>query len=186
MNDAKAYRVERASSTGWSTIVHEIQCCVVRDGLESYRAGDRIFYRVTAVKRGPFLVLPPPALSNVITIGLGRPPTDTTTGRLPTDTTTGRLPADTAAAGRTDVRSAVVAPPTRIKVGGSTNPGKSASFASLHLQSPRWLSLDPSIATVNSQGRVVGRAAGFAYIVAIGLTPDGSVASMVQRVNVKR
>jgi hypothetical protein len=62
--------------------------------------------------------------------------------------------------------------------------GKTSSFTSLRLRQPRWLSLNEAVATVDTEGRVRARSPGFTYIVAIGVTPQGSIASMVKRVDV--
>jgi hypothetical protein len=104
----------------------------------------------------------------------------TTPSVVATDTATTTPPVTTT------VRPAVVAAPSTMKVGDPVlKLGGSSSFTNLALRKPRWLSLDESIATVDSQGQVRARAAGFTYIVAIGTTTDGSVASMVKRVDVR-
>jgi len=200
------YLVERATNPNdkrpsWVKIATGIRCCRTYDQLDTIPAGTRIVYQISAVSRTPFTSQT--GISNQIVIGprpstdatggqaptdttTGQGPTDTTAGRPPTDTATGQAPADTTKPAATNVRPAEVAPPGKIRVGGSLNLGKSSTFTRLGLRKPRWLSLDESKATVNSRGRVSGIAAGFTYIVAIGLTPDGSVASMVQRVDVAR
>jgi hypothetical protein len=117
------------------------------------------------------------------------PRADTVPCRSPTDTIKRgpRWPQfDTATVSRAKVRPAVLALSVTIQVGGSLTAGSSPTFTGLRLRNPRWLSLAESIATVSTRGKVLGRAAGSTYIIAIGLTPDGSVASMVQRVNVVR
>ncbi|HEX7336042.1 MAG TPA: Ig-like domain-containing protein [Gemmatimonadales bacterium] len=159
------------------------RCCRIRDQLDNVKTGTPIRYRVTAVKTNG--MVSSPGVSNEVTIQ-PEPTTDTTAGTQPTDTTGGQAPTDTATAARVNVRPAVVPAPVRLKLGGSLNLGRSPSFTNLQLKKHRWLSLDDSKATVDSRGKVLGRAPGFAYIIVIGLAPDGSVASLVQRVDVKR
>lgn len=126
-------------------------------------------YRVTAVdSKG---MQSQPAMSNEITTP-SVATSDTVTTPPATPTTT--------------VHPAVVAEPSTIKVGDPLlKVGGSPSFINLQLQKTHWVSLDESIATVDSKGQVRARAAGFTYIVALGTTPDGSVASMVKRVDVR-
>lgn len=209
------YLVERTQITDnrpptWVQVRTGVNCCRTGELLHGYPAGVRIRYRISVVK--PNVFTGRTGLSNEITIAPGpwtdttgvrempadttsdRLPADTTTGQTPTDTTAGRpptdttaqAPADTTTPATTNVRPAAVAPPARLKVGGSVTLGKSSTFTGLRLRKARWLSLDESKATVDSRGKVLGRAAGFTYIVAIGLAADGSVASMVQRVDVAR
>jgi hypothetical protein len=169
------YRVDRATvtSTGpgsWVTINLVSTCCGLSDGLGGYPPGTRVVYRVTAVdSKG---MQSQPTMSNEIT----------TPSVVATDTATTTPPATST----TTVRPAVVAEPSTIKVGDPLlKVGGSSSFTNLQLQKTHWLSLDESVATVDSKGQVRARAAGFTYIIAIGTTPDGSVASMVKRVDVR-
>jgi len=200
------YLVQRAKITdgrpsSWEQVATGVSCCRGNDRLDAHPEGARFRYRISAVK--PSFLTADPVISNEITLGpgpstdttTGRPPTDTTTGQAPADTTTGRPPADTttgqaptdtATATRTNVRPAVVPAPARLKVGASLDVGKKSFFTSLRLGKGRWVSLDESRATVDSRGKVLGRAVGLTYIIATGLTPDGAVASVVQRVDVVR
>jgi hypothetical protein len=185
------------------------RCCGIQDRLPDYPAQTRLQYSVVSLHG----IMRSGGMSDALTVGssttndsatghagagdstAGRAPTDTTAGQPPVDTTASQPPADTSgghaatdssAAPRTDVRPAVVPPAARVKVGGSLLLGKTSALTGLHLQTPRWSSLNESVATVDSRGRVVGRAAGFTYIVAVGLTRGGAVASLVQRVDVGR
>lgn len=169
------YPVQRGivTSTGPGTwqLVNDIRtCCGFSDKLDAYPPGTRVVYRVTAVdSKG---MQSQPAMSNEIT----------TPSVATTDTATTTPPATST----TTVRPAVVAEPSTIKVGDPLlKVGGSSSFTNLQLQKTHWLSLDESVATVDSKGQVRARAAGFTYIVAIGTSPDGSVASMVKRVDVR-
>jgi hypothetical protein len=168
-----SYRVERVTVTGTSpgsSVVNVVYTGGLSDGLGAYPAGTRVVYRVTAMNSTG--MQSQPAMSNEITI-----PSVATT-----DTVTTTPPATST----TTVRPAVVAEPSTIKVGDPLlKAGGSSSFTNLQLQSTHWLSLNESVATVDSKGQVRARAAGFTYIVAIGTTPDGSVASMVKRVDVR-
>ena len=93
----------------------------------------------------------------------------------------------TATTGTTKVLPAVVAPASKLRVGDQLlKLVSSSNFTDLHLSQPHWISLDEAIATVDARGMVRGRSPGFTYIVVTGLTPDGSVASMVGRVDVAR
>jgi len=168
------YRVERVTVTGTSpgssVPVNVVYTGGLSDGLGAYPAGTRVVYRVTAMNSTG--MQSQPAMSNEITI-----PSVATT-----DTVTTTPPATST----TSVRPAVVAEPSTMKVGDPLlKAGGSSSFTNLQLQKTHWLSLDESVATVDSKGQVRARAAGFTYIVAIGTTPDGSVASMVKRVDVR-
>ena len=168
------YRVERVTVTGTSpgssVPVNVVYTGGLSDGLGAYPAGTRVVYRVTAMNSTG--MQSQPAMSNEITI-----PSVATT-----DTVTTTPPATST----TTVRPAVVAEPSTMKVGDPLlKVGGSSSFTNLQLQKTHWLSLDESVATVDSKGQVRARAAGFTYIVAIGTTPDGSVASMVKRVDVR-
>jgi hypothetical protein len=120
--------------------------------------------------------------------------TATDTTRTASDTTKG--PGDSTAATSSDttspadtrvnVHSSVVARPGRVKVGATLDLGRGSTFTGLHLQKARWLSFNEAKATVDSRGKVLGRSAGLAYIMVVGLAPDGAIASMVQRVDVAR
>jgi hypothetical protein len=169
------YLVERATVTStspgtWLTVYGPGACCGFSDNLAGFPPGTRVIYRVTAVdSKG---MRSQPAMSNEITT-LSVTATDTATTTPPATATTA-------------VRPAVVAEPSTMKVGDPLlKLGGSSSFTNLQLQSTHWLSLNESVATVDSKGQVRARAAGFTYIVAIGTTPDGSVASMVKRVDVR-
>ena len=173
------YLVERAQITDnrpptWVQVRTGVNCCRTGELLHGYPAGVRIRYRISVVK--PNVFTGGTGLSNEITIAPG-PWTDTTGGQVPTDTAGGQeVPTDTTT-GR---------PPTDTATGQAPADTTKPTTTNVVPRKPRWLSLDESKATVNSRGRVSGIAAGFTYIVAIGLTPDGSVASMVQRVDVAR
>jgi hypothetical protein len=169
------YPVQRGivTSTGsgtWQPVNDIRTCCGFSDKLDAYPPGTRVTYRVTAVdSKG---MQSQPAMSNEIT----------TPSVVAIDTATTTPPATPT----TTVRPAVVAEPSTIKVGDPLlKVGGSSSFTNLQLQKTHWLSLDESVATVDSKGQVRARAAGFTYIVALGTTPDGSVASMVKRVDVR-
>jgi hypothetical protein len=168
------YRVERVTVTGTSpgssVPVNVVYTGGLSDGLGAYPAGTRVVYRVTAMNSTG--MQSQPAMSNEITI-----PSVATT-----DTVTTTPPATST----TTVRPAVVAEPSTMKVGDPLlKVGGSSSFTNLQLQSTHWLSLNESVATVDSKGQVRARAAGFTYVIAIGTTPDGSVASLVTRVDVR-
>jgi hypothetical protein len=173
------YQIERASFSGanpssWLPLPAPSTCCLL-DNLAGVAAGSHVLYRVRA--QGSSGVPSPPSLSNEIVIGTTTP-SDSTAG----NTGGGALPAG----GDTRVRPAVVGQPSTLKVGDPDLPlGSSPSFTSLGLQSPHWLSLDGSIATVDYRGRVRARASGVTYIVALGMSGDGSVASMVTRIDVR-
>jgi Bacterial Ig-like domain (group 2) len=124
-----------------------------------------------------------PGVSNEITVPTS--PADTT-GQTSSTDTTGSGAADSSSGARTNVRPAVVVPGVKIKVGGTLKLGRSASFTSLGLTGAHWISLDESKASVDSRGQVQARSAGVTNIIAIGTTAEGSVASMVQRVEVTR
>ena len=169
------YPVQRgivtSTSPGTWQLVNDIRtCCGLTDKLDVYPAGTRVIYRVTAVdSKG---MQSQPAMSNEITI--------------PSVVAIDTAPTTPPATSTTTVRPAVVAEPSTIKVGDPLlKAGGSSSFTNLQLQKTHWLSLDESVATVDSKGQVRARAAGFTYIVAIGTTPDGSVASLVKRVDVR-
>ena len=173
------YLIERASFSGtspssWLPLPAPSTCCLL-DNLAGVAAGSHVLYRVRA--QGPNGVLSPPSLSNEVVIGTTTP-SDSTAG----NTGGGVLPVSE----DTRVRPAVVGQPSTLKVGDPDLPlGAGTSFTSLGLTSPHWLSLDGSVATVDSRGRVRARAAGVTYIVAIGTTNDGSVASMITRIDVR-
>jgi hypothetical protein len=175
------YRIERASFTGtspsagsWSPLPAPSTCCLL-DNLAGVAPGGRVQYRVRA--EGATGMLSQPSLSNEIVMSAS----------APSDSAAGSIGGGVPSAGaETRVRPAVVAEPSSMKVGDPVlRLGTSSPFAGLQLQSPHWLSLDASVATVDFQGRVRARAAGFTYIVAIGTMSDGSVASMVKRVDVR-
>ena len=180
------YRIQRVTQTGTSTgggLLPDAQCCSTRDQLGEVAAGTRIHYFVTAIN--PSLMSSQAARSNEVTVA-PEAAVDTSGGQgLPSDTTRG-TPADTAVTARTNVLPAVVPAPVTLKAGRSLNLARIPAVANLQLQKPRWASLNESKATVDSRGKVLGIAPGYANIVVIGQTPDGSVASLVQRVEVKR
>ena len=181
------FRIQRVTQTGTSTgggLLPDAQCCSIRDQLGGVAAGTRIHYFVTAIS--PTQMSSQAARSNELTVAPDAA-VDTAGGQgLPGDSTQGETPADSATPGGTRVLPAVVPPPATLKVGRSLNLARIPAFANLQLQKPRWASLNESKATVDSRGKVLGVAPGYANIVVIGQTPDGSVASLVQRVDVKR
>ena len=171
----------------WIRLV-EPRCCFFGDNLEAQQTGTRVQYRIRA--QSQYGMLSEPAVSNEITVP-DLAANDTTAGgrdttaQQPGDTSS-TASADTAASTRTQVRPAVIGPGTRVKVGESVNLARTPTFTGLQLRNPRWLSLNESRATVSARGVVQGRAVGVAHIVAIGTVADGSIASMVQRVDVRR
>jgi hypothetical protein len=183
--DAERYQLDR--STGATTAgdvwmrVNEPRCCQAVYPLREIPVGHHLRFRLRAVNRTGDIS--PPSISNEIVIAATES-ADTGTGTAPADTTAGQPTADTTTPGTANVRAAVVPAPVRLKVGSSLDVGKKSFFTSLNLRKVRWLSLDEARATVDARGKVSGRAVGHTYVVAIGLTPDGSVASVVQRVNV--
>jgi hypothetical protein len=184
---AERYRAEMSTGatsagTGWIRLA-ESRCCLVSYPLDRIATGNHLRFRVTAEGRTGYLS--PPATSNEIVIS--RQVSDTAAGPQPADSGTGGGPAaDSGTVATTNVRPAVVPPAARLKVGASLDVGKKPVFTSLRLQKVRWVSLDDAKATVDTRGKVVGRAVGVTYVVATGLTPQGAVASLVQRVDVIR
>jgi hypothetical protein len=183
--NAVRYRVELSevkggSANGWVSR-STVGSAYYTEALTGFAPGSRLMYRVRAEDtRGN---LSDPGTSNEISV-----PTSSadTTGQTSSTDTTGSGTADSSSGGHTNVRPAVVAPGVKIKVGGSLKLGKSASFTSLSLTGAHWISLDESKASVDSRGQVQARSAGVTNIIAVGTTADGSVASMVQRVEVTR
>jgi Bacterial Ig-like domain (group 2) len=172
----------------WIRLAADPRCCYTNDNLEAQAPGTRVQYRIRATSQ--YGNMSEPALSNEITVP-DLAANDTTAGgrdttaQQPGDTTsTGS--ADTTGSVRTQVRPAVIGPGTRLKVGESVNLARIPAFTGLRLRNPRWVSLNESKATVSARGVVQGRAVGVAHIVAIGTVADGSIASMVQRVQVRR
>jgi hypothetical protein len=173
------FRVERGHVTSngdpnWVSLGGNAGCCLTTDQLEIYAAGSRLIYRVRAVDS--LGALSDPALSNEITVGSGAGSNSRSGQGLSTNTAS--------TGSRTVVRPAVVAQPATIKVGGSLKLGTSSTFTRLHVDDAHWVSLDHSTATVDARGQVQGRGAGSTHIIAIGTTGDGSIASMVQRIDV--
>ena len=158
-------------------------CCMAGYSLHAVPAGHRLRFRVIAISRTGYVSAP--ALSNEIVIA-ATPSADTVGGSAPTDSSGGGPPADSTTVAATNVRPAVVPPAARLKVGASLDVGKKPFFTSLGLQKVRWVSLDDTKATVDSRGKVLGKAVGLTYVVASGLTREGAVASVVQRVDVIR
>ena len=159
------------------------RCCFAEYPLRAIPTGHHLRFRLRAESRTGYQSQP--ALSNEIVIS--RQPTDTVAGPIATDTSTGGgSTGDSTAAATTNVRPAVVPPAARLKVAASLDIGKKPFFTSLGLQKVRWVSLDDTKATVDSRGKVLGKAVGLTYVVATGLTRDGAVASVVQRVDVVR
>ncbi len=151
------------------------------EALTGFAPGSRLMYRVRAEDARNNLS--DPGTSNEITVAAS---SADTTGQTASTDTTGSGAADSSSGARTNVHPAVVAPGVKIKVGGSLKLGKSATFTSLRLTGAHWISLNESKASVDPRGQVQARSAGVANIIAIGTTADGSVASMVQRVEVTR
>jgi hypothetical protein len=184
VTNAVRYRVEMSevkggSGTAWMSR-STVGSAYYTEELAGFPPGSRLMYRIRAEDvRGN---LSDPGTSNEITV----PASVDTTGQTSSTDTTGTGAADSSSGPRTNVRPAVVAPGVKISVGGSLKLAKSASFTSLRLTSAHWVSLAESKATVDSRGQVQGRSAGVTNIIAIGTTADGSVASMVQRVEVIR
>ena len=163
-----------AAGTSWVPQV-EPRCCFASYPLSNIPTGHHVRFRLRGESRTGYQSQP--ALSNEIVVT--RQPTDSGTGPIATDTSTG-------GGSTTNVRPAVVPPPARLKVAESLDIGKKPYFTSLGLQKVRWVSLDDTKATVDSRGKVLGKAVGLTYVVATGLTSDGAVASLVQRVDVIR
>jgi hypothetical protein len=151
-------------------------CCVFTDNLAATQPGSAVIYRLTAEDLTGFRSQP--TMSNAITIPSVAPIDTSNT----TDTTT--VPPATAT---TNVRPAVVAEPSKIRVGDPVlKLGRSPAFTGLALKRPHWVSLFEAVATVDAQGQVRAVAPGFTYIVVTGVAPDKSVASMVKRIDVAR
>jgi hypothetical protein len=174
------FRLERGQLTSngpsvWLTLARSQGCCLANDRLESSDTGIRVVYRVTAVDSLGTTSLP--ALSNEIRLG-GASTIDTVGNQRPS--------VDSVAEARTVVRAAVIAPAVTVKVGASLKLGDSPSFLRLRLDQARWLSLDESKATVDARGQLQGRSPGSTHVVAIGKSADGSIASLVQPVEVTK
>jgi hypothetical protein len=161
----------------------EPRCCFLGYQLENIAPGTHIQFRVIAEGRTGYHSTP--ATSNEIVIS--RQVGDTAAGSQPADSgTAGGHTSDSGTVATTTVRPAVVPPAARLKVGASLEVGKKPVFTSLRLQKVRWVSLDDARATVDARGKVVGRSVGVTYVIATGLTPQGAVGSLVQRVDVTR
>ena len=178
---AEMSRGATSAGTGWIRL-SEPRCCFLGYPLEDIAPGTRVHFRITAEGRTGFHSAP--ATSNEIVIS--RHVGDTAAGSQPDSGTGGGPAADSGTVATTNVRPAVVPPAARLKVGASLDVGKKPVFTNLRLQKVRWVSLDDAKATVDARGKVVGRAVGVTYVVATGLTPQGAVASLVQRVDVTR
>jgi hypothetical protein len=159
------------AGTSWVPQV-DPRCCFASYSLSHIPTGHHVRFRLRGESATGYVSQP--ALSNEIVVS--RQPTDTVAGPVATDTSTG--------GGSTNVRPAVVPPAAQLKVAASLDIGNKPFFTSLGLQKVRWVSLDNTKATVDSRGKVLGKAAGLTYVVATGLTQDGAVASVVQRVDV--
>ncbi len=183
---AERFRLEvstgaTTAGNSWVLLV-EPRCCFASYPLRDIPTGHHIRFRLQGESATGYRSQP--ALSNEIVVS--RQTSDTTGGPLPVDTSTGGGPVDSTTVAATNVRPAVVPPAARLTVGASLDVGKKPFFTNLGLQKVRWVSLDDSKATVDSRGKVLGKAVGLTYVVATGLTPDGAVASVVQRVDVIR
>jgi hypothetical protein len=151
-------------------------------GLQDYTPGGRLIYRVTA--KDSLGRQSQPALSNeVILSSAGSTDTAMRVGAMRmSDTTTSVAPAAI-----TIVRPAMVAEPARLKVGDPLLMlASNSTFISLRLTNPHWTSLDESVVTVDAKGQVRARRPGFTYVIANGIAPDGSLASLVNRIDVAR
>jgi len=121
-------------------------------------------YRITPAALGS--TIGPTSMSAYLTVPDGTSTTGGTTSTTGGTTTTGTS-AVAAPAGSTTLTVAVAA---RLAVGGS------ASLAAIAgTTGARWLSVDESIATVDTRGTVTGRTAGSTQIVALASSSDGSL-----------
>jgi fibronectin type 3 domain-containing protein len=158
------------------------RCCGFTEDMMNVAPGTRLVYHVLAENsQGMQSAL---AASNEVTV-MAAAVADTTrqadTTRA-TDTTTTQP--RTAV---TNVHAAVLAEPARLKLGDpALKLGGSFTFTSLKLSKAHWVSLEEAVATVDAQGQVRARAVGTTYIIVNGMAPDGSVASMVTRIDVAR
>jgi Big-like domain-containing protein len=183
--NAVRYRVELSEIKGGGAVGwvprSTVGSAYYTEELAGFAPGTSLMYRVRAEDSRNYLS--DPGVSNEITVPTSS--ADTTGQTSATDSTGGGV-ADSSSGARTNVRPAVVAPGVKIKVGGSLKLAKTPGYTNLHLSNARWVSLDESKASVDSRGQVQARSPGVTNIIAIGMTADGSVASLVQRVDVTR
>lgn len=159
------YVVERAlvSSGGqsaWEAIPgFNTRCCNAVDSrVATLPVGTRLIYRVTAVDSAAPANKSAPVVSNEVT-----------TFKIDV---------------RPSVTVAVSSPIAQSDSAPTLGLGVGTIYGNLRLTNPRWISLNESVATVNSQGAVTGRALGIAHIVVMGMNADGAVASLVYHVRV--
>jgi hypothetical protein len=179
------YRIEQGTinATGSPGFVPmgDRDCCQFSVPLQSLAPGTRIVYQVAALS--PTGYLSSRVVSNEISVP-GAAPTDT--GNVASSDSAGAADTSASAGATARVRPAVVAPTAKLRVGSTLKLSSSVSFSALQLRQVHWVSLNESSATVSAQGQVRGVAPGTTHVIASGLTPDGAVASLVQRIEVTR
>jgi Bacterial Ig-like domain (group 2) len=171
--------VAKSGPANWQVVTMDLSAYGYSYGLQDYTPGMRLIYRVTA--KDSLGRQSQPALSNEIVATTSPNPSIRVDTTPTADTTTGGISSNPI----TNVRPAMIAEPSRLNLGDQVLKVASASsFSILQLKKVHWTSLDESVATVDAQGQVRARAPGYTYIIANGIAPDGSVASLVKRIDV--
>jgi hypothetical protein len=173
--------VSKSGPANWQIVTMDLSAYGYSYGLQDYTPGMRLIYRVTA--KDSLGRQSQPALSNeiVATTSPNRAIRVDTAGVA--DTTM----ASVSSAPITNVRPAIIGEPSRLTVGDPLlRVASGPTFSNLQLKNVHWTSLNESVATVDAQGQVRARAPGYTYIIANGIAPDASVASLVKRIDVAR
>jgi hypothetical protein len=171
--------VSKSGPSNWQVVTMDLSAYGYSYGLQDYSPGMRLIYRITA--KDSLGRQSQPALSNEIVATTSPNPSIRVDTTPTADSTRGGVSSNPI----TNVRPAMVAEPSRLNLGDpALKLASASSFSILQLKKVHWTSLDESVATVDAQGQVRAHAPGYTYIIANGIAPDGSVASLVKRIDV--